>query len=213
MSNAIVGSLDLVLQVLADYLNLDYRALALRADEDQHTGWDFGAGDWPCGSLHRAEGQILYALVSILGGPPVEIGSFCGCSTTHMAEALRGLNIVGNVQAVDIYGFNFSRVPSHLLMWIEQHTMDGADYLRGLPDNSQGLIYEDGSHSFVDVRDIWLLAKDKLKSGGVILSHDADHPTARDAILSGIEAAGITDYLIVRPEPSDCGFALWQKKE
>jgi hypothetical protein len=207
----VVGSLETVIGAIADYLGMDGATLLLHTERDTHTGWDFGVGDWPCGSLHRSEGQILYALARYMGAVPVEIGSFYGCSTTHLAEAVYGNSVPGKVQAVDLYGLHPDRIPDYLLGSIEAFTMDGAAYVRSLPDNSQAMIYEDGSHKFEDVRDVWRIGQDKLRAGGLLLSHDADHPTAGEAIRAGIEAAGVTDYLIVRVEPSDCGLAIWRK--
>lgn len=210
-SVTVTGSLDTVLQAVADYLSLDYTRLALHAANDPHTGWDYGKGDWPCGSLHRTEGQILYALVRALGAAPVEIGSFCGCSATHMAQALRDTQAAAVVQAVDIVGLRRDYIPTGLLPLICEQRMDGAAYLRSLSDGSLDMIYEDGSHFTQDVCEVWAVGQTKLKPGGVLLSHDADHPAVGHEVCAGIEAAGVTDYLIVRAEPSDCGLALWRK--
>ncbi len=207
----VVSDLKTVVEALATYLEMDAVTLDIYTQKDQHTGWDFDQGDWPCGSLHRPEGQILYALTRALDAVPVEIGSWHGCSATHMAEALRDSGINDSVQSVDLAGMNQDRIPAYLLPYIAAHVGDGHDYLKRLPDGSQKLIYEDAGHDREGVAQFWREGLQKLAPGGVMVSHDPENAIVGPSVVGGVEDAGVTDYLIVRVPPSDCGLILYRK--
>lgn len=208
----VVGSLETVILAIAGWLGIEFKMLFDFANADLHTGWDFDQGAWPCGSLHRPEGQILYALVRALKPKQIaEVGTWYGCSATHMAQALAddgGEH--APINCIDINP-NGSMIPSLLRQHINLMATDGRDYLRGLKDGSLGLFYEDASHSMEDVRDFWTLGLQKVEPGGVIVSHDPENAVVGPSVIAGVEAAGVTDYLIVRVPPSDCGLLIYRK--
>lgn len=202
------------LYLVAAHLKLDANELIRYAEEDNIGGWDLGEGGWPCGSLWSVEGKSMYAIIKATRAQVVaEIGSLYGCSTRHIlaTDAAR-------VIAVDV---------SHLseamnLDRLEQVSGDGMAWLRAQPDESLDFIFEDASHATAMVYEIAELAKSKLKPGGILMNHDAAHDfawvgggnkvddNAGKDIRAGLDAAGL-NYRVYRIDPSDCGFALWQK--
>lgn len=208
----VVGSLETVVLAVAGWLGIEFKKLFEYVNADLHTGWDFDQGAWPCGSLHRPEGQILYALVRALKPKQIaEVGTWYGCSATHMAQALEDDGQKhAPINCIDISP-NGSMIPSRLRQHINLTAADGCEYLSSLDDNSLGLFYEDASHSFEDVRGLWKLALNKVEPGGVIISHDPESAVVGADVIAGVEAAGIADYLIVRVPPSDCGLLIYRK--
>lgn len=205
--NHVLGALSTELNPLrADYYNLRYAAAA-----DEHDGWDFGQGSWPVGSLHRVEGQILYALASVLKMKMVvECGSLYGCSATHLAEAISVRD--GNLISIDVLEGTGGKFPEHLKPYRTQLYMKGEDYLNSLPDNSVDMVFEDTDHSPASVYEIWKAAIKKVRSGGVVISHDALHETSEKTVNAAIQKAlGHDDYLLLSVPPADCGLAVWVK--
>jgi len=207
----IVSDLKSVMEAIAAYLGEDAEELYVLAQKDQHTGWDFDLGDWPCGSLHRPEGQILYVLTRLLKTAPVEIGSWHGCSATHMAEALRDERLNERVRSVDLNGMIQDRIPGYLRNYISANAADGHDYLNALDDESELLIYEDAGHDREGTAQFWREGLQKLAPGGIMVSHDPENALVGPSVVAGVEDAGITNYLIVRVPPSDCGLILYRK--
>lgn len=198
------------LTVIAERFGFDAQTLIAYAEEDPHTGWDGGAGEWACGSLWRVEGQVLYALTRVLEvTKAAELGTHQGCSATHIATALKA-NGGGMVYAVDPWADAGADIPKNLNNYVEHVAAHGEDWLKTRRMQFE-LIYEDANHSLDEVRDIWTAAIPRLRAGGLIISHDALHATAGASVRGGIEAAGVTDALYLLIEPSDCGLALWQK--
>jgi predicted O-methyltransferase YrrM len=72
------------------------------------------------------------------------------------------------------------------------------------------MIYEDAMHDAPQVEFIWKHADALLNPGGMIISHDAMHAVAGDAVREGIAKAGY-ETMNVLIAPADCGFALWRK--
>lgn len=198
------------LTVIAERFGFDAATLIAYAEEDTHTGWDGGAGEWACGSLWRVEGQVLYALTRALEvTKAAELGTHVGCSATHITTALQA-NGGGTLYAVDPWEGAGSGIPDELRPFVQQIAAHGEDWLKTRRMQFE-LIYEDANHSLDEVRDIWTAAIPRLRAGGLIISHDALHATAGSSVRGGIEAAGVTDALYLLIEPSDCGLALWQK--
>lgn len=205
------GSLDDGLTRLAEHFKLDANTLIGYAAVDPHTGWDEGRGAWPMGSLWTVEGKTLYALVMAFNSQNiVECGTWRGCSTTHMAQAVADKGS-GHIIAIDLHESTGDLIPETLRPHISQQFMKGEDYLASLPDNSIDMLYEDTYHGRDCVRDIWTLALKKVKHGGVIISHDAMHGQEGIDVRNGIEDAGVTDYIALLATPSDCGLAVYVK--
>lgn len=205
------GGLDESLSVLAVYVGKSSDEFIAYAKADPHTGWDEGRGAWPMGSLWTPEGKTLYALVTVFNAQNiVECGTWRGCSTTHMAQALADKGS-GHITAIDLHESTGDLIPDNLRPYVSQQFMKGEDYLALLPDNSIDMLYEDTYHGRDCVRDIWSLALKKVKRGGVIVSHDAMHGQEGIDVRGGIEDAGVTDYIALLAQPSDCGLAVYVK--
>lgn len=191
--------------------------------EDPHTGWDNNQGDWPIGSLWRVEGAILYGLVRLLKPQRVlELGTGHGCSTTHLAEALKA-NGGGKVYAVDNSGDATAPgrigngIPDELRPYIQIEDAWIEDYLTQEEQMSFDLIFEDGIHSENQVQAVWADSYHILAPGGMIVSHDALHHIVGNDVRAGI-AKGMVyvgedadEVLYLGINPSDCGLAIWQK--
>lgn len=211
------------LQLVALQLQLNPAELTAFADEDSIGGWDLDGGGWPVGSLWSVEGKALYALVRALKPEHVvEIGTHRGCSATHIATALE-INQAGKLSAIDENGASGDLIPEGLRGRIALVPDNGVVWLEGQADESMDIIYEDADHSAETSRDVARLAKRKLKPGGLLIVHDAAHDFAwlgdKTQIQSDVGATirrGLTQalgdaYRVYRTDPSDCGFALWQK--
>lgn len=207
----VVGELETVIMAVAAYTGLDYQTLLDYANADHHTGWDFDKGQWPCGSLHRPEGQILYALTRALEAEPLEFGSHHGCSATHLAQAVLDSDLPYQVTSIDTNGMNRDRIPANLQPIIKAIGGDGHVFVQSVPDASRRLIFEDTGHGREGTAQFWRESLPKLTPGGIMVSHDPESELVGANIVGGVEDAGIHDYLIVRTPPSDCGLILYRK--
>lgn len=219
-------NLNDTLTLLALQLQLPPDELIRYAGEDVIGGYSYRAADrkWPMGSLFAEEGQVLYALVRILKPAHVaEIGSLRGCSTAHLATAL-SVNGSGHITAIDISGGALDMFPKHLDSVLTGITGDGLEWLAGQEDESIDLLFEDSSHGEEMCASIAALCKTKLTPGGVLIVHDAAHTESIDGngvhtpspvgaeICAGLDRALGNEYRVYLSEPSDCGFAAWQRK-
>lgn len=211
MVKKVVGSLEDTLTALAEYIEVPPSRLYQYAAEDNITGWDFGKGHWPCGSLHTPEGKTLNALSRGLDTKNVvECGSLYGCSSTHIATAL--VKTRGHLTSIDVLEGTGNLFPEIFNDYRTQLYMPGEQYLATLPDNSVDMVYEDTDHTFEVTRDIWLAAIPKVRSSGVIVSHDCEHATAGETVTSAVIAAlGHDDFLTLLVPPADCGLLVWKK--
>ncbi len=212
-------TLEAALTLIADTLGLDAAELIAYAAEDEFGGWNNNEANatFPNGSIWSVEGRTLFALVRALRpAVVVELGVFHGASATHLLAALQA-NGTGKLTSVDHHsgdsgateiGGYIPAVQKADFHFVEQR---GQQYLATLKDNSVGFIFEDMQHDAEGTAEIWTLAQAKLKPGGVIVSHDAAHPTSGASVRAGIAAADVTDTLVVLIEPGDCGLAIWQK--
>lgn len=213
------------LQLLALQLQLDPNKLLGFAGEDQLGGyhWNPELSRWKQGSVYAVEGQTIYALIRALKPQTVvEIGSWVGCSATHIATAL-SVNGSGHVTAVDINPEAGAEFPQHLASVRTMVAGDGIEWLAGQEDESIDLLFEDADHSTAMCEAIAALCKTKLKPGGVMLMHDAGHSIAyvgggvqvpspvAAAICAGLDKALGNAYRVYLAEPSDCGLAVYQR--
>lgn len=213
------------IKLVAQYLGLDERELSDYAAEDIIGGYSArGESPWKIGSIYAEEGVVLYALCRMLKpAHVVEIGSLWGCSSAHIATAL-DINDFGQLTSIDVNDNAGQDRPAHLKKYITQIIADGRDWLASQPDNSIQLLFEDSSHGTDMCEVISILAQTKLAPGGVFLTHDASHDYAilEDGrqipsnvgyeIRIGLDRGlGEGTYQVYKTEPSDCGFAIWQK--
>lgn len=199
-----------VLFQLEKQLGIELDSLLPLAESDDLGGYhpDEKQRKWGSGAVWEVEGQTLFALVRALKPETiVEIGSGTGCSTTHMASALRD-NGSGHITTID--RGNTPQIPDDLQVYVTITNGDAINYLALQPDNSIDFILEDADHSTELCQAIGELAKTKLKPGGVLMAHDAAHFGVGADVKRGYDLAGL-DIRVYRSDPSDCGWAVWQR--
>lgn len=184
------------------------------AAEDTIGGWhpDPSQRLWPVGSVFEAEGKVLYALIRALKPRTcVEIGIQDGCSASHIAAALQAndFNIGGHLTSIDRANSG-TLIPDDLRPYVTIVGGDGAEWLEAQPDGSIDFLFEDADHSEDLAYRVGLLAKTKLKPGGVFVAHDAAHYLVGADIRAGYTRAGL-DYRVYSIEPSDCGLLIWRQ--
>ncbi len=59
--------------------------------------------------------------------------------------------------------------------------------------------------------ELWVLGVQKLQPGGVMISHDSEHPTAGPDVRAGVALAGVTGTISLLIEPADCGLLVYRK--
>ncbi len=219
-------NLDETLMLLAMQLQINPTELIQYAAEDVIGGyhWKPELSRWKQGSIWEVEGQVLYALIRALKPQhAVEIGSWVGCSATHIATAL-SVNGKGHVTAVDVDPQAGESFPAHLAAIRETVTSDGIAWLAGQEDESIDFMFEDSSHDTNQCASIAALCRTKLAPGGVLVMHDAAHDKAivgggqiinslvGEEVRAGLTRALGDEYRVYISDPSDCGFAVWQRK-
>lgn len=201
------------LKLLALQLQLNPNELTQYAAEDTLGGYSSNESDrkWPIGSLWEQEGKVLYALIRTLKPQHVaEIGSLRGCSTAHIATAL-SVNGSGRVTSIDIAGGALDMYPKHLDKHLTAVTGDGLEWLAGQEDESIDLLFEDSSHGEDMCASVAALCKTKLTPGGILIVHDAAHFLVGKDVQAGLTRALGNAYRVYLSDPSDCGFAAWQR--
>ncbi len=191
---------------LARPLGLDPKDLLRYAGEDVIGGYhaDPHQQRWYCGSMWEVEGQILYALVRALQPDSVlEVGSFLGCSATHMLEAM-AVNEKGHLTSVDIDGSAGRLIPLSLRSRWTLVVARAQDYI-GQDSVQAQIVLEDGPHDVEQTSEILRAVKDHIDYR-ICLSHDGAHFLVGKNIQEAHQQVfGSVGTLLV--EPSDCGFA------
>lgn len=201
------------LHVLAEQLNLDADSLIAFANEDAVGGFhaDAAQSKWQVGSIWGVEGQVLYALTRALQPRHIaEFGVNAGCSSTHFLTALAANETSGELHSIDPWEGAGQAIPSDLREGWNVHYTLGTEWLAAQPDHRFDILFEDMIHGAEATRDWWVVAQQKIAPGGVILSHDATHPSVGAEVQQGIREAGVTDVILYSIEPSDCGLAIWR---
>ena len=217
-------SLTETLLLIAAQIKCDAQELIAYAHQDTLGGyhWNPALATFPQGSCYGVEGQTLYALVRYLKpAKVVEIGGWAGCSSAHLAAAVKA-NGFGEVISIDneIGGMAHGNLlPAHLQQYVTLVRANGEDWLAEQEDQSVGLIFEDATHSTELVALLSCLALRKLQPGGILANHDAGHD---QAIVGGGQIIGssvgreVRDGLaqanvyfnVYLAEPSDCGLSI-----
>lgn len=204
---------------LEKYLGLELDSLLPYAEMDDLGGYHPNPEQrkWGSGAIWEVEGQTLYALIRALRPKTiVEIGSGTGCSTTHIISALKANSVdrkttgIGGGHITTIDRGNTPSVPDDSRDYVTILSGDAIDYLALLPDNSIDFLFEDADHSEAMCYQVGELAKTKLRPGGVLMVHDAVHPTVGADIRAGYDRAGL-DVRTYLTDPSDCGWAVWRR--
>ena len=191
---------------------------------DPHGGYHSAYDDgFPTGSLWRVEGQFLYALIRALKPRNVlELGTWHGASATHILQALRD-NGNGTMDCIDNRAYGDivigDMIPDGLRPFATMHatSLEEAIEIALEEHYTYDFIFEDAMHDAPQVEFVWKHADQLLNPGGMIISHDAMHSIAGEAVREGIARAGyefgfgahaVATVLI---DPADCGFAIWRK--
>ena len=196
--------------VIENFLGIETDSLLPFAEADSIGGYhpDPTQRQWGAGAIWDVEGRAIHALIrSLKPVNVVEIGSGTGCSTNHIASALKA-NGDGHVVTLD--RGNTPRINDEHSEYVTVLPGDAFEYLELLPDNSIDFILEDADHSEEMCYRVGELAKRKLVPGGVLVAHDAAHPTVGADVRAGFERAGLKGRVYLT-EPSDCGFLFWRK--
>jgi cephalosporin hydroxylase len=204
-------NLEQALQQLCVDYQLSDAAVRQYASEDVQSGWNGDRGTWPPGAIWTVEGVILYVLLRVIKpDTAVELGvQNWGASTVHMAAALKA-NRRGVLLGIDTNGGTGILLDGGLGPHVEMKVADGIEFLEATP--AVDFIFEDMDHSYETCKRVAELVQTKLKVGGYLVVHDAEHPLWTVGVKTGLEDGGITPtyYLI---EPSDCGIAVWRRDE
>lgn len=195
---------------LEKYLGLELDSLLPFAERDDIGGYhpDPDQRKWGSGAIWDVEGRTIYALIRALKPfNVVEIGTGTGCSTTHIASAIEK-NGRGRLTTVD--RGNTPQIPDDLKVFVDVLSGEAIEWLAQQPDNSIDFILEDADHSEAMCYEVGELAKTKLRPGGVLMAHDAVHPTVGAGVRAGYDRAGL-DVRTYRTDPSDCGWAVWRR--
>lgn len=197
-----------VLTVMAVQLGVTPATMQGYADEDTIGGYhtDDTLRLWPMGSLWAVEGKVLYALVRALRPARiVEVGSWLGCSATHMLAALE-VNGKGKLLSIDIEAGAGSLIPSELRHRWQSVTAEGAAYISEHKLRAE-MVYEDAGHGLEGTTAILAAAKEQLHPR-LTVSHDAMHFLVGADIRGAWDAVyGAGNYQTALMEPSDCGLA------
>lgn len=192
---------------------------------DPHGGYHAAYDDgFPSGSLWRVEGQALYALIRALKPQAVlELGTWHGASATHILQGVAD-NKAGGLTCIDSRAYGDieigGMIPQALKPLAILHDMRIEAFIpQALKEGwTYDFIFEDAMHDAEQVEFVWKHADKLLNPGGVIISHDACHAIAGEAVREGITKAGYEDtmgygngMMYVLIAPADCGFALYRK--
>lgn len=186
---------------------------------DPHGGYHASYDDgFPSGSLWRVEGRALYALIRASKPQDVlELGTWHGASATHILQALID-NGQGLLHCVDNRAYGDivigGMIPDNLRYRMVSHPMSLEEKINTALEHgwTYDFIFEDAMHNAEQVEFVWQHADRLLNPGGVIVSHDACHAIAGEAVREGIAKAGYGDKTLnVLISPADCGFAIWRK--
>jgi predicted O-methyltransferase YrrM len=180
------------------------------ADEDTIGGYHSTKAlqQYPSGAIWGAEGQMLYALVRHFKPLNVlEVGTGRGVGTLHLAAAIKANNNGATLTTVDsgVTGYKPAQTPTARYV-----KSDAVAYLESLPDNSLDFIFEDLDHTAETIFRLASLAEDKLKIGGILVSHDAAHYNVGAEVQRGYFQAAMYVEVFLIP-PCDCGLSFWQK--
>lgn len=195
-------------KIAVDY-NLDADKLIAYAEEDTIGGYHSNPAlsKWPMGSMWEVELQTIYALIRATKPKQVlEFGSYHGCSTKHICEAIIK-NGAGKLTSIDIAPA--VTLPTKYKSVLTQVRKDLFEYdfpLRPKVD----FVIEDAMHTADMCEDVWGNFADRAKAGAFIVSHDAEHFIVGDIVKQGIGrvTSEFTSYLI---DPGECGLAIWRK--
>jgi hypothetical protein len=197
---------------IAVTFGLDPDELVAYANEDTIDGFTFGDDwKWPGGSVWGVEGQVLYALVRATKPQnALELGTWYGCSATHIATALKKNADGGKLTCVDNDTFDKLLMPKTLQKSVHFEQREILSYLAELPARKLDFVFVDFNQTTQVIKEVWSILLAKCKKGTMILNHDT-HNQYGLGVRQGIADAGVKDFKTYLITPSDCGLACWRK--
>lgn len=199
-------TLNRALRQWAAEFGFPYDEMLGHALQDGIGGQDTG---WPRGSIWSIEGQMLYALIRVAGvKDALEFGTGHGCSTSHIAKALKN-NGGGKITTINIPdSADTPRITEELLPFIEFVKADGLDWIARC-ERKFNLIFEDGPHTKAFTNIAAGRSVSRLRPGGFLIVHDV-HGAYEGQVWPGLKAA-LPDAKRVLVWPSWCGLGYWRK--
>jgi predicted O-methyltransferase YrrM len=192
-------------------------------------------GTFPIGSIFKEEGEILYSMIRAINPQSViEVGTWYGCSATHMAKALMDLQSKIKIYAID-NAFDGralewdsgncatigSLIPDIYRPYVDIHLANMEDEIIKFPDNSVDFIFEDSAHTYYTTHFMAMQAQRVLKPGGFFTFHDVlcshingvfHEGVISEVMQKGLKDAGIFDEVnTCLVNPSTFGLGIWQK--
>jgi predicted O-methyltransferase YrrM len=219
-------SLDYALNGIAHVFGFLPSEMIRYAPLDPHGGYHSAYDDgFPSGSLWRVEGQALYAIARTLKPQSVlELGTWHGASATHLLQAIAD-NGYGGLTCVDSREYGNIEIGGMISVSLRSRMVLEMEHIetfipRAIKERrTYDFIFEDAMHEAEQVEFIWAHADKLLNLGGMIVSHDAMHAIAGEAVREGIARAGYDNtegygngVMTVLIAPADCGFAIWRKR-
>jgi hypothetical protein len=201
-------NLNNICEKLAADLGLDAEVLKEHAAEDTIGGWEESKGsksNWPIGSIHPVEGQIVYALIRAMRPDVVvEFGVAGGCSSKHILHALVK-NRKGKLYSADPAPAplikRFTEAEKKRWVLLKDKGQDAK-----LPAQAD-IVIEDTYHTIESTAELCEVAK--TLNPRLILVHDAEHYLVGKAVNQGIHQAGLYSVKSFLPDGSACGYAYW----
>jgi len=191
-------------------LGLNADVLMRFAEEDKIGGFnhDPNTRRWPMGSMWEVEGKALYALIRAMKPRAVlEIGTWVGCSATHILEAL-AVNGKGRLVSIDTNGQSGDQIPLSLRKRWKLLEGRAEDVIPTVALTDIDLVFEDGPHGLENTAAI-LDAMRKHLAPSLIISHDGAHFLVGANIREAYRRTFGQPPEAILIEPSDCGFAYW----
>jgi hypothetical protein len=195
-------------ELICPQLGLDVDDCLAYADEDVIGGFNMDVNErrWPTGSLWEVEGKVLYALVRAMKPRNVlEIGTWVGCSATHILEAL-AVNGKGKLTSIDVNGGAGSQIPLSLRKKWSLLEGQAQDVISNNALPHVDLVYEDGPHDLAGTQAILEAVRDNL-TPKLVISHDGMHFLVGNEIRTAYYNTFGENPQGAIIEPSDCGFA------
>ena len=180
-----------VLGQIAKQLDLNATSLRNYVKDDIQPGYVGNRAGRPLGLNHLDDIQVLYALVRALEPERVlELGTNRGSGATHMAQALAD-NGHGHLWSVDKCDPEYQghAIPDELRPYVTLIQGD-INLFHEQVSEPFDFVFEDGSHTRYQVRQVYRFLNRYLRPGAVICSHDTEvdrgHPDSiGDTVRSG----------------------------
>lgn len=198
---------------IGEMLEINAQDLIAFANEDTIGGYhsDPMKARWPIGSVWEVDGKILYAIVRALKPAQcLELGTYHGCSATHIASALKQ-NGHGTLLCIDNdlgpAAFLQTKFPD-----IVKLLNFDLDHYQPQATPTFDFVFEDGMHTADMVEKLYRRVLPAIKAGSVVISHDAGHFLVGGDVREGIGRV-VQGAKVFETTPSDCGVSIYRKPQ